>query len=109
MERLLDAGALDVTLQPIEMKKGRPGTLLRVLAKPEDRDRLAGIIFAETSTLGLRMYSAERRGEARRGGGGGAPPRRGRREGGGDGGRWPPVEGSPRPGGSTGAGATQNT
>ena len=66
MERLLDAGALDVTLQPLEMKKSRPGTLLRVLAKPEDRDRLAGIVFAETSTLGLRMYAAERRVQSRR-------------------------------------------
>ena len=66
MERLLDSGALDVTLQPVEMKKGRPGTLLRVLAKPEDRDRMAQIIFAETSTLGLRMYSAERRVQSRR-------------------------------------------
>ena len=66
MERLLDSGALDASLQPIEMKKGRPGTLLRVLARPEDRDRLAAIIFAETSTLGLRMYSAERRVQSRR-------------------------------------------
>jgi uncharacterized protein (TIGR00299 family) protein len=65
MERLLDAGALDVTLQPIEMKKSRPGTLLRVLTKLEDRERLAQIIFAETSTLGLRMYSAERRVQSR--------------------------------------------
>jgi pyridinium-3,5-bisthiocarboxylic acid mononucleotide nickel chelatase len=65
MERLLEAGALDATLQPIEMKKGRPGTLLRVLARPEDRDRLAGVIFAETSTLGLRMYPAERRVQSR--------------------------------------------
>ncbi len=65
MERLRNSGALDVTLQPLEMKKGRPGTLLRVLAKPEDRDRMAQIIFAETSTLGLRMYSAERLVQAR--------------------------------------------
>jgi uncharacterized protein (TIGR00299 family) protein len=65
MERLLDAGALDVTLQPVGMKKSRPGTLLRALAKPEDRDRLADIIFAETSTLGLRMYPAERRVQSR--------------------------------------------
>lgn len=66
MERLLEAGALDATLQPLEMKKGRPGTLLRVIAKPEDRERLASLIFAETSTLGVRIYDAERRVQARR-------------------------------------------
>jgi len=60
-ERLLDAGALDVSLQPLSMKKGRPGQLLRVIAAREDRERLAQIIFAETSTLGLRLYDAERR------------------------------------------------
>jgi uncharacterized protein (TIGR00299 family) protein len=65
MERLLEGGALDVTLQPVQMKKNRPGTLLRVLAKREDRDRLAAIIFGETSTLGLRMYTAERRVQSR--------------------------------------------
>lgn len=65
MERLLAASALDVTLQPIEMKKGRPGTLLRVIAKPEDREALSQIIFSETSTLGLRIYTAERRVQAR--------------------------------------------
>lgn len=66
MDRLLDSGALDVTLQPIEMKKGRPGTLLTVLARPEDRETMARIIFAETSTLGLRIYTAERRVQERR-------------------------------------------
>ncbi len=65
MDRLLENGALDVTLQPIEMKKGRPGTLLRVLARPQDREALVAIIFAETSTLGLRTYAAERRVQAR--------------------------------------------
>jgi pyridinium-3,5-bisthiocarboxylic acid mononucleotide nickel chelatase len=65
MERLLEKGALDVTLQPIEMKKGRPGTLLRVLTRPEDRETMVQIIFAETSTLGLRTYAAERRVQAR--------------------------------------------
>ncbi len=48
------------------MKKNRPGSLLRVIARPEDQERLAQIIFAETSTLGLRIHAAERRVEARR-------------------------------------------
>jgi pyridinium-3,5-bisthiocarboxylic acid mononucleotide nickel chelatase len=64
-ERLLEFGALDVTLQPILMKKGRPGHLLRVIAKPEHREGIAQLIFAETSTLGLRIYAAERRVQAR--------------------------------------------
>jgi pyridinium-3,5-bisthiocarboxylic acid mononucleotide nickel chelatase len=64
-ERLFEAGALDVTIEPIIMKKGRPGTLLRVIAKPEDREMLAQQIFAETSTLGIRVYSVERRVRAR--------------------------------------------
>lgn len=65
-ERLMESGALDVTLQPIVMKKGRPGTLLRALARPEDRERMASLIFQETSTFGLRIYSAERRVQCRR-------------------------------------------
>lgn len=60
-ERLLAAGALDVTLQPLLMKKGRPGQLLQIVARQEDREALVRIVFAETSTLGLRTYSAERR------------------------------------------------
>jgi uncharacterized protein (TIGR00299 family) protein len=65
MERLLEAGALDVTLEYALMKKNRPGTLVRVIAKPEDRETLAQMMFAETSTLGLRIYSAERRVQTR--------------------------------------------
>lgn len=65
VERLLEAGALDASLAPLQMKKGRPGVLLRVIAKPEDRERLAAVVFAETSTFGLRMYAAERRVQAR--------------------------------------------
>jgi uncharacterized protein (TIGR00299 family) protein len=64
-ERLLELGALDVTLQPVFMKKGRPGHLLRVIAKPEQREAIAQLVFAETSTLGLRIYAAERRVQAR--------------------------------------------
>jgi pyridinium-3,5-bisthiocarboxylic acid mononucleotide nickel chelatase len=65
MERLLEAGALDVTLESVLMKKNRPGTLIRVIARPEDREALAQVMFAETSTLGLRIHSAERRVKAR--------------------------------------------
>ncbi len=65
MERLLETGALDVTLSSVLMKKSRPGTLLRVIAHPEDRETLARVIFEETSTLGLRIYSAERRVKSR--------------------------------------------
>ena len=66
MERLLEAGALDVTLSPLLMKKSRPGSLIRVIARPEDREMLAQLIFKETSTLGLRIYTAERRVKERR-------------------------------------------
>jgi len=61
MERLLEAGALDVTLTPIFMKKNRPGTLVSVLTTPELRERLTSILFAETTTLGVRILNAERR------------------------------------------------
>jgi pyridinium-3,5-bisthiocarboxylic acid mononucleotide nickel chelatase len=66
LDRLMAAGALDVSLSPIQMKKNRPGSLLQVIARPEDQERLAQVIFAETSTLGLRIYPAERRVEERR-------------------------------------------
>jgi uncharacterized protein (TIGR00299 family) protein len=66
LERLLEAGALDAALTPLIMKKSRPGVLLRVIARPQDQERLAGLIFSETSTLGLRLYRAERRVCARR-------------------------------------------
>ena len=59
--RLLEEGALDVTVTPTFMKKGRPGFTLSVLTKPEDRDRVSDVVFAETTTLGVRTYSAQRR------------------------------------------------
>ncbi len=65
LEKLMEAGALDATLSPLQMKKNRPGSLLRIIAKPEDQERLAQIVFAETSTLGLRIHTAERRIEPR--------------------------------------------
>ncbi|MGH7247805.1 MAG: nickel pincer cofactor biosynthesis protein LarC, partial [Pseudomonadota bacterium] len=66
MERLLERGALDVSLSPLWMKKNRSGVLLRVIADLADQETLAQLIFAETSTLGLRLYSADRRVQARR-------------------------------------------
>lgn len=61
MGRLFDAGALDVFLSPIQMKKNRPATLLRVLCRPDDADALMAIMFAETSTLGVRQQLVTRR------------------------------------------------
>jgi pyridinium-3,5-bisthiocarboxylic acid mononucleotide nickel chelatase len=66
MEQLLAAGALDVTLQPVFMKKNRAATKISIIAQPEKADALAALLFAETSTLGLRLYQAERRVQARR-------------------------------------------
>jgi hypothetical protein len=60
MERLFEAGALDVSLQHLQMKKNRPGFLLRVLAQPGDRMDLAAILFAESGTLGVRAQEWER-------------------------------------------------
>jgi pyridinium-3,5-bisthiocarboxylic acid mononucleotide nickel chelatase len=61
MERLFAAGALDVTLTPIFMKKNRPGTMVSVIAAPETAENLAAILFAETTTLGVRTHAADRR------------------------------------------------
>jgi hypothetical protein len=66
MDRLLEAGALDVFATPVQMKKNRPGTLLTVLAKTEETDKLAQIIFAETTTLGVRRREELRQTLARR-------------------------------------------
>lgn len=54
LERLLEAGALDVTLAPVQMKKNRPGMRLEVLARPGDAEDLARVVFQETPTLGVR-------------------------------------------------------
>ena len=59
-ERLFAAGARDVFLTPVLMKKNRPGTLLTVLAEPGLREEIAAIVFSETSTIGLRYYSVTR-------------------------------------------------
>jgi len=61
MEELFKAGALDVFGTAVQMKKNRPGTLLTVLANPPEADNLTKIIFAETTTLGVRRRDERRR------------------------------------------------
>jgi hypothetical protein len=57
---LFAAGARDVTLTPTIMKKGRPGIILSVLADPCNRDRIAELIFRETTTIGVRFHPLAR-------------------------------------------------
>ena len=61
LEKALAAGALDVYTTPVQMKKNRPGTLLTLLCKPQDTNSLMSLIFAETTTFGVRTYRAQRR------------------------------------------------
>ena len=61
MTRLFEDGALDVCWIPIQMKKNRPGTLLQVLCGSDRRDILIHRILSESTTLGVRFYSAHRR------------------------------------------------
>ena len=61
LEKALGAGALDVYTTPVQMKKNRPGTLLTVLCRPQDTNPLMSLIFAETTTFGVRSYRAQRR------------------------------------------------
>jgi pyridinium-3,5-bisthiocarboxylic acid mononucleotide nickel chelatase len=60
IETLLGAGAQDAWVTPMVMKKGRPGFTLSVLASVADREVLTGILFEETSTLGLRILPAQK-------------------------------------------------
>jgi pyridinium-3,5-bisthiocarboxylic acid mononucleotide nickel chelatase len=61
LERALAAGALDVFATPVQMKKSRPGTLVTILCKPEDERKFQEMLFAETTTLGVRSHLVERR------------------------------------------------
>ena len=60
MELLLEAGALDVTLTPLLMKKNRQAQKLSVICRPDDRQAFTDIILTETSTIGTRSYFCER-------------------------------------------------
>jgi uncharacterized protein (TIGR00299 family) protein len=65
LEKALLAGALDVYTTALQMKKNRPGTLLTILCRPEDTEALMSLIFAETTTFGVRSHRAQRRALAR--------------------------------------------
>jgi pyridinium-3,5-bisthiocarboxylic acid mononucleotide nickel chelatase len=64
--RLLEAGALDVFSSPIQMKKDRPGTLVSVLSRMGDVEKLESILFDETGTFGIRKMVVERSKRSRR-------------------------------------------
>ncbi|HEV2397311.1 MAG TPA: nickel pincer cofactor biosynthesis protein LarC [Candidatus Sulfotelmatobacter sp.] len=66
MDQLLEQGALDVFGVPVQMKKNRPGTLLTVLCKTEDAEKLTQLIFNETTTLGVRSREESRQTLSRR-------------------------------------------
>ena len=59
-EQLLETGALDVYLTPVQMKKGRPGTLLTVLTSRSKQSQVTEILFRETTTIGIRFHAVQR-------------------------------------------------
>ena len=61
IDRLYELGALDVSLGPLLMKKNRPGTLLRVIAREHEADALSELILSESTTLGVRSYGVNKK------------------------------------------------
>jgi uncharacterized protein (TIGR00299 family) protein len=61
VEKALSLGALDVYTTALQMKKNRPGTLLTILCRPQDSDAMMSLVFAETTTFGVRTQRAQRR------------------------------------------------
>jgi uncharacterized protein (TIGR00299 family) protein len=61
MDKLLEAGAIEVFFTPVQMKKSRPGMLLTILSNEKNRNELLDIVFAESTTIGVRCYPVERR------------------------------------------------
>jgi hypothetical protein len=60
LDQLLGAGALDAYFTPVQMKKGRPGVLVTVIAEPARREALEELLFRETTTLGIRRQEWDR-------------------------------------------------
>ena len=61
MDRALELDALDCYFNPVHMKKNRPGVLLSVLCRAEQKEAIFQMLFAETTTLGIRSYQVDRR------------------------------------------------
>jgi uncharacterized protein (DUF111 family) len=61
MDRLFDAGALDVVFYPAQMKKNRPGILVQVIGRPDQQDILMRVLFQESTTLGVRYRYSQRK------------------------------------------------
>jgi uncharacterized protein (TIGR00299 family) protein len=61
VERVMEAGALDAIVVPAQMKKGRPGVLVQVIAQPDKMEELSALLLRETTSLGVRFHMAERR------------------------------------------------
>jgi uncharacterized protein (DUF111 family) len=66
LQKLMDEGALDVSIMPSVMKKGRPGHLVRVISSPGDSERLCDILLRETGSLGARIQRGLERRKSRR-------------------------------------------
>lgn len=60
MERALEMGALDIYATPVQMKKNRPGVVLSVFCRPIDTEELTRLLLEETTSIGVRTYSAQR-------------------------------------------------
>jgi uncharacterized protein (TIGR00299 family) protein len=61
MDRAFEMGALDCYLTNTQMKKNRPGMLISILCRPDDREKFLQMLFAETTTIGARSYEVARR------------------------------------------------
>lgn len=60
MDRLFAGGALEVYTVPVGMKKSRPGTLIRVLCRPQDKEKMRDLLFLHTTTIGVREHISQR-------------------------------------------------
>jgi uncharacterized protein (TIGR00299 family) protein len=61
MDRLFEAGALDVMFSPVQMKKNRPGVLVHVIGNPHQQDDLIRVLFRESTAIGVRFRYSQRR------------------------------------------------